>query len=266
MARGSADSYIYRKGSSPNTRVAISQKNRVFSRPYTGGSPVQKQVGVLATFDYNESRSLDPVRGVGFGDKVQELVPGVTEPMSITLNRTLLYTADIMQELGYRSGVDGLVRSLRQHKWPFDLRSELVFSELVSNRDAAAIIIKSLATDDANFAVITLFEACWLESVSVSFPSDSAIVMQDASAKATDVTDGSSYYGNDENSYGDLLDSGNNPIKVPGAGSRLYGLRLEGSQQIGPTLFTESRANSIFGILFRVQYLTREIGPNWKTF
>jgi hypothetical protein len=223
MSRDSADSYIYRVGSSPNTRVAISQKNRVFSRPYTVNQPSDKQVGVLSTFDYNESRTIDPVRGVGFGDKIQELVPNVTEPMTITLNRTLLYTAGIAQEVGYRGGVDGLVRSLRQHRWPFDLRSELVFSELVTNKDSASILVKTLASDDPNFALITYFEACWLNSISSSFPSDSAIVLEDASATCTDVTDGSSFYGTGSDNYGAMLDSGNNPILKPGAGSRLYG-------------------------------------------
>lgn len=225
MARDSADSYIYRLGSSPNTRVAISQKNRVYSRPFTTQSPSQKQIGVLSTFDYSESRAVDPVRGVGFGDKIQELVPGVTEPMAITMNRTLLYTAGIVQEVGYRGGVDGLVRSLRQHKWPFDLRSELVFSELVTNLDQAAITVKTTPSlaGDPNFALITFFEACWLNSIAVSFPSDSAIVMEDASATATDVTDGSTLYGMSPDNYGDLLDSGNSPITQPGSGSRLFG-------------------------------------------
>lgn len=223
MARDVADTYIYRKGSSPNTRVAISQKNRVFSKPYAVSTPAEKQVGVLSTFDYSEARSIDPVRGVGFGDKIQELVPGVTEPMSITLNRTLLYTAGIVQEVGYRGGVDGLVRSLRQHKWPFDIRSELVFSELVTARDAGAIPVRVNGTDDPNFALITFFEACWLNNISASFPSDSAIVMEDASATCTDVTDGVNLYGNSTDNYGDLLDAGNNPILQPGSGSRLFG-------------------------------------------
>jgi hypothetical protein len=225
MARQAEETYIYRRGASPNTRVAISQKNRVFSIPY--GSTVFKQVGVLSTFDYNESRAVDPVRGVGFGDKIQELVPGVTEPMTVTLNRTLLYTASLAQELGYRGGVDGLVRSLRHHKWPFDLRSELVFSELVSHYDTAHFQ-EGLATGgvipvqdgSTNFAMVTYFEACWLNSISISFPSDSAIVMEDCSATATDVTDGTARYELSPDGYGDLMESGNNPIL--GAGSRLF--------------------------------------------
>lgn len=225
MSRASDSPNIYRLGSSPNTRTAISQKNRVFSKPWAVGSPTEKQVGVLATFDYSESRGIDPVRGVGFGDRVVELVPSVTEPMSLTLNRTLLYTAGIVQELGYRGGVDGLVRSLRQHKWPFDIRSELVFSELVTFYDQANIIAKRFETGGGatpNYALITFFQACWLNSNSVSFPSDSAIVMEDASVTATDVTDGFSTYGNTTETYGDVLDSGNNPILKPGSGSNLF--------------------------------------------
>ena len=223
MSRGASDTYIYRKGSSPNTRVAISQKNRVFSTPFVStGTPVLKQVGVLSTFSYSENRAVDPVRGVGFGDKVQELVPGVTEPMALTLNRTLLYTASIAQELGYRAGVDGLVRSLRQHKWPFDIRSELVFSELVATFDGASMIPVQTVGTDGQLALITYFEACWLQSISASFPSDSAIVAEDATATCTDVTDGTSFYGTTPDTYGDFLDSGNNPITQPGAGSRLF--------------------------------------------
>jgi hypothetical protein len=224
------NSYIYQRGSSPNTRVAISQKNRVISKPFPGtGSPgVERQVGVLSTFDWSESRTIDPVRGVGFGDKIQELVPGVTEPMTLTLNRTLLYTAGIAQEVGYRGGIDGLVRSLRQHKWPFDIKSELVFSELAT---AAALSGQSPALGDpgykaegfgGNIGLITLYQACWLNSISASFPSDSAIVAEDASATCTDVTDGTHGYGSTENDYGDLLDAGNNPLLNLNLGSTMY--------------------------------------------
>jgi hypothetical protein len=224
MARGT-DTYIYTVGASPNTRVALSQKNRVLSTPYSSTTVQRKQIGVLSTFDYTESRAVDPVRGVGMGDKISELVPGVTEPMGMTLNRTMLYTAGIVQELGYKGGVDGIVRSLRAHKWPFDIQSELVFSELVANVDKSQYtggLGVATASDGVSIAVITYFVACWLESYSVSFPSDSAIVVEDAGAKATDVTDGIHGYGATSSDYGDLLDSGNNPFVQPGVGSKLY--------------------------------------------
>jgi hypothetical protein len=221
MARVS-DGYIYRRGSSPNTKVAISQKNRVFSIPFQQNS--FKQIGVLSTFDWSESRAVDPVRGVGFGDKIQELVPGVTEPMTLTLNRTLLYTASIAQEVGYAGGVDGLVRSLRQHKWPFDIRSELVFSELISQGAEFQNVLVQTPGSDGGFALITRYEACWLNSISASFPSDSAIVVEDASATCTDVLDGlPSFYGPGPLDYGDNLESGNNPFNTAnGGGSALF--------------------------------------------
>lgn len=227
MARAT-DTYIYTPGSSPNTRVAISQKNRVYSKSW--GRTSENQIGVLSTFDYSEGRGLDPVRGVGFGDKIAEMVPGVTEPMSITLNRTLLYTAGIVQELGYAGGVDGIVRSLRHHKWPFDIKSELVFSELVTGRDTAqwlngkgVTVAAQVTNGNGNAAIVTLFLGCWLSNYSVSFPSDSAIVVEDATAQATDVTNGTGYNTTDPTQYGDALDSGNNPILKPNSGSKIYG-------------------------------------------
>src|SRR6478609_9430364 len=76
MAKPSdAANYIYRMGTAPNTRAAISQKNKVFS--YIVGTKEFKQIGVLSEFGQDESRTIDPVRGVGFGDQIAELVPSV---------------------------------------------------------------------------------------------------------------------------------------------------------------------------------------------
>lgn len=212
MARNEG-STIYRAGSSPNTRVAISQKNKVWSTPVGNTQPTQ--IGVLSTFDFSESRAVDPVRGVGFGDQIQELVPGVTEPMSLTLNRTMLYTAGLVQELGYKGGIDGIVRSLRQHRWPFDIKSELVFSELVTSS------LDSQSNPKNATALLTYFWACWLNNYDVSFPSDSAIIVENGSATATDVTDGTTGYNqNSATNYGASLSSGNNPLE--GGGSRIY--------------------------------------------
>ncbi len=221
---------IYTQGSSPNTRVAISQKNKIYSKAYSAKAGQFRQVGVLSTFDWSEDRAVDPVRGVGWGDKIAELVPGVTGPATLTLNRTLLYTAGIVQELGYRGGVDGLVRSLRQHRWPFDVVSELVFSELVAKMEPGNVTLSGVQPlggadpTGTGYAVVTFFEACWLNNYSVSFPSDSAIVIENCSAMATDVTDGSAGYQQTVDSYGEFLEAGNNPFAPgqAGAGSILY--------------------------------------------
>ncbi len=216
MAIDTSNNYIYQQGSSPNTRVAISMKNRLWSTKYNGKG--LSQIGVLQSFNTSENRSVEAVKAIGFGDRIVELVPGVTEPMDLRFNRTLLYTSTIMQELGYAGGVDGLVRSLRQHRWPFDIQSELVFSELVTNaKNPGAGAPEAQA---ANRAVITRFLACWLESYSVDFSSDNALIMEDAGGKATDVINGA-LYGQKPDTYGENLASGNSPA-LPFGGSSIY--------------------------------------------
>jgi hypothetical protein len=201
-------------GHSPNTRVAISQKNRIY---HAGNSPndvnkKDRQIGVLSTFRHDETRTVDPVRGVGFGDRIAELVPGITEPMGISFTRTMLYTQGIVQALGYKGGIDGIVRSLRQHRWPFDIQTELLLSEIVEKDGTAASRLnpgglKALSGLTVNKQVlITKFWTCWLENYSVDYPSESAIVVEEASGKATDVTDGSAAY--DVTTY---EDTGNKP-------------------------------------------------------
>jgi hypothetical protein len=217
-------------GTAPNTRVAVSQKTKVYG--YMVGKQKFQQIGVVSEFGFDESRTIEPVRGVGFGDQVAELVPGVTEPMTLTLNRTLLYTVNIMQVLGYKGGVEGLVRSLKHHRWPFDLKQELVFSELASRDDIAGVpiapkqavqqptAVQNLATN-AIKALFTFYEGCWLNSYSASFTSDAAIVAENSSVTVTDVIDGFS-------NYGEWIDSGLAPIGANGSAGAGYSLRFSG--------------------------------------
>lgn len=194
--------YIYRYGTAPNTRAAISQKNKVYG--YMFGAGEFKQIGVVSEFGHDESRAVDPIRGVGFGDQVAELVPGVTEPMTLTLNKTLLYAVNLFQTVGYKGGVEGLVRSLKHHRWPFDIKQELVFSEIASSQDidgAAGAKNAQTQPNGAGFmpggvrALFTFFEGCWLNSYSASYTSDAAIVAENGSVTVTDVLDGVSPYG-----------------------------------------------------------------------
>lgn len=230
------DTYIYRMGTAPNTRVAVSQKTKVYG--YMVGKQKFQQIGVVSEFGFDESRTIDPVRGVGFGDQIAELVPGVTEPMTLTLNRTLLYTVNLMQVLGYKGGVEGLVRSLKHHRWPFDLKQELVFSELASKDDIAGVPVatkqavqqptgvKNLYTE-AIKALFTFYEGCWLNSYSASFPSDSAIVAENSSITVTDVIDGFSQ-------YGEWIDSGLAPVN--GSAGAGYSLRFSGGTSANTTV------------------------------
>ena len=74
-------SYVYDFGTSPNTRTAVSQKVRLLTPQY-GNAVNLSQMGVISQFNPSESRTVEPVRGVGFGDMIAELVPSVPEPMT----------------------------------------------------------------------------------------------------------------------------------------------------------------------------------------
>lgn len=123
-------SYLYDYGTSPNTRTAVSQKVRILTPSY-GNHDGLHQMGVLSSFAPSQSRSVEPVRGIGFGDQVAELVPSVTEPTTGSFERALLYLCNLWQATGYAAGIDGPVRSLAHHRWPFDIEQQLVFSSLV---------------------------------------------------------------------------------------------------------------------------------------
>jgi len=242
----SNQNYIYRMGTSPNTRAAVSQKNKVYGYSVATDNGF-KQIGAISEFSFDESRTIDPVRGVGFGDQVAELVPSVTEPMTLTINKTLLYAANIFQVLGYKGGIDGLVRSLRHHRWPFDIKQELVFSELSSRDDAGSgpnaqpaspspqlnqqYIFKAVGTPiTAVKALFTFFEGCWLNSYSASFTSDAAMVAENSSVTVTDIIDGVSQ-------YGEFIDTGLAPVSANGQAGKGYSLRFANGSQNAPSGF-----------------------------
>lgn len=235
MAKPSdATNYIYRMGTAPNTRAAISQKNKVYGYMVNATTKGFQQMGVLSEFGHDESRTIDPIRGVGFGDQIAEMVPGVTEPMSLTVNKTLLYAVNLFQALGYKGGVEGLVRSLRHHRWPFDIKQELVFSEIASNQDldsATGAIDAAVQPQGAGFltpvkALFTFYEGCWIQSYSASYTSDAAIVAENSTVLVTDVIDGISQ-------YGEFVDTGLAPIGLNGAAGAGYSLRFAGGTQPG---------------------------------
>lgn len=226
MANVTTSNYIYRMGTAPNTRAAVSQKNKIYG--YTVGVGGFQQLGVISEFGFDESRTIDPVRGVGYGDQIAELVPGVTEAMTLTLNKTLLYTANVFQIVGYKGGIDGLVRSLRHHRWPFDIKQELVFSELASLQDpngtsvAATVTTGPTSADNPIVtprALLTFFEGCWFNNYSASFTSDAAMVSETSSVTVTDIIDGVSQ-------YGEFIDTGLAPVSNNGGPGKGFSLRF----------------------------------------
>jgi len=201
MANRDYDSYIFRRGVSPNTLSVISSKNRVFAYNAEGE---QKQIGIIATFDPSEARTIEPIRGIGFGDHIAELVPGVTDPMTISVTRTALYLSNIYQVFGYKAGVDGIVRSLRHHRWPFDIRQEVVFSAVAKQHYGSSsegvdsptndplkvgdqIYKEGQGPDENASALITIYEACWISDYSVSYASDTALVQETVTINVSDI-------------------------------------------------------------------------------
>ena len=232
----SNNNYIYRMGTAPNTRTAISQKNKVFGYSL-GGEPGFKQIGAVSEFGWDESRTIDPVRGVGYGDMIAELVPSVTEPMTLTLDKTLIYTANLFQVVGYKGGIDGIARSLRHHRWPFDIKQELVFSEIASLADIDGAVGAGTASTQPQGegfattsvkALFTFYEGCWLNSYSASYTADAAIVAENSSVTVTDIIDGLS-------PYGEYTDTGLAPIGANGAAGTGFSLRFAGSGNVTAT-------------------------------
>lgn len=229
-------SYVYNSGTSPNTRTAVSQKVRLLT-PHYGSNTAQHQMGVVSSFAPSQSRTVEPVRGIGFGDVIAELVPSVTDPITGSLERALLYLCNLWQATGYAAGVDGPVRSLAHHRWPFDIEEQLVFSSLADadlgvantgHRGAAGSfdggirqITYPQVTPDfgagrsggnaaapgegrGHSCIVTIYEACWFTSAGKSYAKDAGMIMETGDVMVTDVHDFASM-------YHEFLATGNDP-------------------------------------------------------
>lgn len=207
---------LYRFGTSPNTRSVLSQKVRVLTPAYGGDSSVMYQMGVLGSFGISESKSVEAIRGIGFGDQIAELVPGVTDPQNLSFSRSLLYLSNIWQATGYASGVSGPVRSLKHHKWPFDVRQEIVFSTLADQEFSGSSATGGQdftggvstttysdnlggssvdATSGTHNILVTFYEGCWWTSWGHTFEKDTALITEEGDAAITDIHDGSTQMG-----------------------------------------------------------------------
>jgi hypothetical protein len=249
-------SYLYNYGTSPNTRTAVSQKVRILAPVFGSSQPALYQMGVVSSFNPSNSRTVESIRGIGYGDKIAELVPSITAEVTASLERALLYLSNICQAVGYAGGIDGPVRSLSHHRWPFDIEMQLVFSSLadkdlnVANEGVAPpglptgpggqgtkrVQYPNLGNGYPNppghSAIITMYEACWMTSWGVSgYSKDSGQIMETAEVMVSDVHDFAS-------PYGEFLAGGNDPT-LGQTGSIRYGA-MGGSRggDPGGTAFT----------------------------
>ena len=237
-------SQIYKFGTSPNTRSVVTQKVRVLAPAYGSATPSLFQIGVLSNFGPSESRTIENVRGIGFGDIIAELVPGNTEPMTASIERTMLYLSNLWQATGYASGVSGPVRSLRHHRWPFDIEQQIVFSTIADTEmgggETSQTGFGSYGSLEYSGAIggggplgngsdpgshnilITYYEGCWWGDWSTAYQKDSAMVMESGTVTITDVHDFSS------TTYGEFLATGNDP-SLGEFSSAMYGTAFSGS-------------------------------------
>lgn len=201
---------ILSQGIMPHTRAVLSSRSRVFGPVPADNSNGQnvkdtfELVGAISSFGISSSRNLEVIRGIGLGDNIIEMVPGQSEPLELQITKFALSLSNTFQEFGYRGGVDGLVRALKHHRYPIDIKHELLISAKVqkslvdskasrgglSTKPPTAIGILNRTEDDlSDFKVlVTWFEGCWFESFNVTYPVDSAAISEESTLKVTDVT------------------------------------------------------------------------------
>ena len=237
-------SALYKFNSSPNTRAVVSQKCRVLTPAYGSPDGLLYQIGVVSSFTISgSSRDAGEYRGIGFGDQIAGLVPGVTGVHTVSFTRALLYLSNAHQAFGYAGGIDGPVRTLQQHRWPFDVEQQLVFSSIAdveaegasaqglvdvdftSQNATGSIAYSNAPQGDADpntegvqatrndystsqqkhKALITYCEGCWITSIdNGEMSADGGLISQSVEANVTDVHDLYS-------TYGEFMSTGNDP-------------------------------------------------------
>lgn len=176
MAR---QAYIYREGVSPNTRLLNPQRVRVFS--IDADDQAVQPIGLIQTWNPTDTRAIEPVRGIGFGDQVAELAVGVTD-LSATATVMMMYLRDIQQLFGYKAGSSGVIRSLKHHQWPFDVYETILIPDYIKGQAKAG------ATDDGEVKVIkTWYEGCWMSDFAKTFDIGATSVTQDMTCQISDV-------------------------------------------------------------------------------
>lgn len=202
--------YVYRYGTAPNTALVNTLKVKLFSfDDNVGASPAMVQIGVLQEWTPSDSRANTAVRSIGYGDQIAEINPGVTE-LTGSASVMALYSRNIMQVFGYVAGVSGLVRSLKHHRWPFDIREEIILPlfvkkeagrDLFSGSDGDASVNPEASSSGA---IITYYEGCWMNDYNRSYTIGDVSVTESSSVIVTDVYDPFAL-----NSYGEGLQAGN---------------------------------------------------------
>lgn len=186
--------YVYRQGATPNTRILNVQRVKLFAFDADSAGK-ESQIGLVQSWNPSHSRTIEPHRGIGFGDQIAELGVGVTD-LNATVSVMMLYLRDIMQVLGYKAGTSGFIRSLKHHCWPFDVKEEISIPAFIA--DEATV---SQSGSDGGAAIITIYEGCWMSEYSKAFTMGETATTQDTTILITDV------YGSPAESRGNFDDA-----------------------------------------------------------
>jgi hypothetical protein len=183
-----SNSYIYQQGSTPNTSLLNSQKVKVFAAHPGGADPTANQIGLLQSWNPSQSRPTEAVRGIGHGDRVSEQSVGVTD-LTGSLSIAVMYLVNIMQVLGYNAGASGIIRSLKHHRWPFDIKEQIIIPNFIIANSLSVAKGATKVAGAASNIIQTYYEGCWMQDYNITFEIGGSTVMQDCSVNITDVYD-----------------------------------------------------------------------------
>jgi len=219
---------IYRRGATPVTRTALSTRIKTFSYAAKKGG-VMLQIGMVSEMSPSQSRTVEARRGIGFGDKIAELVPGNTEPIELSCTRFCLYLANIMQVFGYNYGVDGVVRTLAHHRWPFDVRHEMVIPTFIGSGQSGTS--SPTNANDSTKAIVTFYEGCWMSAYGATYSVDDTTISETCTIVATDVF-------RPDSKYDESIDSGNSDSSNNGPWSTILSSKDAADQALGNASIT----------------------------
>lgn len=187
---------VYARGWVPHTCIAMASTVRIFSR--NERTTQFRQIGLVQSFKPTDTRKMERARGVGYGDRVAEIVPGTTD-VSITVTRMALYEENILESFGYhtrwnKGGNKNLVRTLAHMKNPFDINEVLVYHNYATNGQGPL----SVASDGRKFAEMggeqytsTWYHDCWINNWARTIEiTGNLIYMEDVTIDVTWVSDG----------------------------------------------------------------------------
>ncbi|MFA5732579.1 MAG: hypothetical protein WC934_11325 [Acidithiobacillus sp.] len=196
---------INRVGTTPNTRLVNTHKVKVY-----GFSDVESgliQIGLIQDWSPSDSRSNTPVRGIGYGDQIAEIAVGPTD-ITASCGIMAMYLKNIMQIFGFKAGSTGIVRSLKHHRWPFDVYEEIVLPDFAASKASnsqTSMAISGLGRSTGNKkALATYYEGCWMNSYARGYGIGDVSVNETCDLIITDV-----YEPGRQAEYGEDLDDFN---------------------------------------------------------